>query len=339
MKVVSVSPSEEHNVYDIEVNHPNHRFYANGVSVHNCSDACNTFGLYDVFVIEDRYKRNPYKHQALATNILHKTVYTSNSSLTYGLPIDFDRLSTSVETVIIRIQSIQKRLDTYTTKYNFEPIGISSPMVGNLIVKMLKSEWKGEDPEFFDFISEYLKLSRKLTQLKHRVKEEFSTKDEIVSHLSGNIDSIEYLSDTTKADVKNVIDLVSIFRTLNMHRALYIGILHSCFIDDRNTVLTPINLNISGTDTHRYSSSKGKGRSEYISFHQLKTKVSTKIEIGNGLTPGLNSQGLPTPGIDIKPMKKLTKIPSHIQSQLDTIRYEAEITVYTDLAGLQAKKK
>ena len=316
-----------------------HRLPAVNAYIYAVSDACNTFGLYDAFVTVDKYGRNPYKRQPLATKILHRTVYTSNASLSYGLPVDFDRLSTSVKTVMIRIQTLQKRLNNHTHKYGESEISISSPMIGNFIVLILKSEWKGEDDKFYDFIDEYLKLSRKLTQLKGRVKEEFSTKDEIVSHLSGNIDGIEYLSDSTKADVKNVIELVSLFRTLNMHRSLYIGTLHSCFIDDRNTVLTPINLNISGTDTHRYSSSKGKGRSEYVSFHQLKTKVSTKVEIGNGLTPGLNSQGLPADSPTMKTMKKLTKIPAHIRSQLNIVNDKAENQIREDLAGIQAKKK
>ena len=272
------------------------------------SDACNTFGLFKSFVIEDKYGRSPYKNQLSLTKIVHSSVYHTVSTVSYGLPIDMDALEKATRTSVIRILLIEDKFKEYLNKYELENIKMSSPMIGNFIVKMMKVGWKGNDSNFFKVIDDLFGIKRKTQTLKSGVvKESFDSNDDIIKHIKSNLDKADFIPDDVKNDLLDVLNMISDYRSLSKDSGTFISIMFMAFKDSRNAYFTPIALKLFDTDTGRYASSKGTGPDTYISFKKLKTKVNSYLLHGNGVTPALNSQGMPSTPVNVIKRRKVPK--------------------------------
>ena len=297
------------------------------------SDAINTFALFKHMVLDNKDGRNPYEYQNLSTRVAMKSVYYTCGTINYGLPIDKDFLFKRTKTLIIRIIMLQEKFNQIIEKYNYEHFSISSPLIGNFLVHILKNKWDGDEDNFYKFIEEKLHLKRKLTQLKDRIKEEFSTSDDVLSHILSSIDNTTTFDDVTKSDVKDIINMVSIFRSLNKDKATYIAILHAVRKDERNMWVTPIGLRLLSTDTGRFSNMKGTGGyPEYVAFRQLKTKQKGVIVTANGITKALNAQGMPSTSPKVKSFKKADSI----TDKMRLLEKEAELIIKKEIAELGA---
>ncbi len=72
MKIKSIEKNNSSNVHDIAVNHPNHRFFANGISVHNCVWKEQKFGKRKVRYI-DSFKDIEGYHRKVSKFIFSKS--------------------------------------------------------------------------------------------------------------------------------------------------------------------------------------------------------------------------------------------------------------------------
>jgi hypothetical protein len=289
------------------------------------TDAIGTFGLFEEFVIKDTFGRNPYKYQKFAMRLMNKSVYYAVGSTGYGLPIDYDFLYNNTISMIIRQLRIETKFDAMLKRYEYQDIKITSPLIANFVVHIFQQNWKGETEELYKYIQDSFGMNRKVTTLKSgSVKEEFPLNDEVISQMKSS-KKLDFLSDTSKKDINLLLDMLILYRTLNKDLASMVAILHSCFRDDRNIVITPIGLNIFGTDTHRFSNQKGKGAYPvYTQFKKLKTKDNAYLLFGNGITPALNSQGMPSTALKMQKGKKLKKVPTYIAEHYKKLKEEAE---------------
>jgi len=300
-----------------------------------CADAANTFGLFKAFIVEDKYDRNPYKHQQLVTKVAHRMVYITISSIAYGMPIDYDHLISILKTINIRIITITRRFQKFIDKYKYQQFKISSPLIGNFIVHILKEEYDGDEDSFFSFIQKFLGITRKTQTLKGGVvKETFGTDDEVMSNIKKQLKDIEYLSDERKDDLYDIINSVSLIRSLVKEKSTYLAIISAAYKDDRNTVVTPIQLRLAATDTLRYASSKGKGIPRTLIYKTPSGKsISAKMDPGNGVTKALNSQGMSAIPYQEEEMNKIDKLPDKYQKMITQLEKEAEIMLYEDVAN------
>lgn len=302
------------------------------------SDAMNTYGLFKAFVIDDIYGRNPYKEQPLTTKIVHQALYYVISSLQYGLLIDKDRLINTIKTINIRMILLEEKFSAILNKYNFkDELSVVSPMVSVIIVNyILKSQWKGDENNFYKYIEDYFGLVRKISKLKDgTIKEQFNMDDSILSKFKNALSNSEFLSEESKQDIKTLLEIISLYRSLTKDIAIYYGILYNLYIDDRNHFFVNINLRYFGTDTLRFANEKGSGHSRYATFNKLKTKNNCKLKMGNGVTHSLNTQGMPSePPKLVKLKKVITKLP-----KMEELEREAERRIINTLVSWEYKSK
>lgn len=82
-EIKSITPSGIQPVYDLSVDHENHRYYGNDVHVHNC----NTFGLFKFYLLN---ARSPIKNQPIPVQIDHKLEAVLRSMYRTGAPVNID---------------------------------------------------------------------------------------------------------------------------------------------------------------------------------------------------------------------------------------------------------
>ena len=92
-------------VYDIAVDHENHRYYANGISIHNC----NTYGLY-LFILSQKDDVNPLKNQPFCTALDHKCVDVIRNMYRVGWPIDLEYSYFAALDCISRLNQLEQAI-------------------------------------------------------------------------------------------------------------------------------------------------------------------------------------------------------------------------------------
>jgi len=277
---------------------------------YTCSDAVNTFALFKHMVIDDKDGRNPYKYQNLVTRVMMAAVYMTVSSISYGMPVDYDFLYNRLKTIIIREIIIERKFREISNKYGFGDISLSSPLVGNLLVKIIKNKWDGDEDNLISMLDDKFGMKRKITKLKSgKIKEDIPSNDSVINSLRNGVHDLKFLDDESIRDIIFILDMLETYRTLDKDRAIYLSMFFSARKDDRNQYVVPIGLKIAGTDTLRYANNKGNGAYNYwLSVKKLKTKDKPVLNSGNGVTPSLNAQGMPSNNMYIEKLKKADKI-------------------------------
>lgn len=308
------------------------RLSATSGTAYGCSDGVNTYSFFN-YLTDPDFERNPYIHQNFATQIEMKTIPVTISKHESGIPVNYDRLKTTLKTIIHRLQQLKKILDE---EFDFPHIN-SDEKVGILAGSLMEEDWDGTSLNFEKFMMKEIKMVIKNQTLKSgTVKRTYAFNDDIITaitHPSNGALSrgvFDYMTDENRNKLLRLIDIIVKYRSLSHEKSIYAALLVSAKRDDRNFSFVTHNLNISGTDTGRFSNKKSYGISR-IQVEEMKTKTKFSYQSGDGGCPSVNFQGLSGTKYKHSSAKKLTKIPDKLKVKFDDIKNQIDEQFVKDL--------
>lgn len=296
MKIKQTTKNEPVNVYDITVDHPNHRFFANGKSLHNC-------------------------------HIVHKMIYHQVCTSQIGIPIDYDHTLKSLRTTIRRTILLERKWAVIQERHK-KDYKISSNEQANIFVgDLLRENFFGASDSFDQWALETFMMKTKHVTVgkddKARLKTTYGMDDSVMTLILKKLPKLDY-SNEIKDAITDTLDILSLYRSLTHDLPSYTGLIRSAWRDDRGFVMGNGATRMEGTDTGRASAQKGTGVPRAnITFGKLKTKVDMRKD-ANGLISSVNVQGMSSKSYSLKSANKITKMPDHIKEQIEELNREVE---------------
>ena len=255
------------NVYDIEVDHPNHRYIADEVSVHNCSDAMNTFELFNEMVLKAKDYDNPYMYNRLAMTLDTKVLNHLRGMFRHGFPLDYKVARGNFKTLINRLQLFQSYFYSYerTQGYSIGSAEQVNVMFGTVLAKGFLARYDVQLSENMDWNSkrvmackkalyEDFGLELKIKKLKNSQKLTFATRKigttgvKVLSWIKDNIDKWEFIDEGTRDDIYWLANIVDKYRSMITEQGRLGKMLRYVYNDDFNISRFGIALRINGAD-------------------------------------------------------------------------------------------
>lgn len=290
---------------------------ASNAYVYGCSDAMNTFGLFNYILATE----NPYFEQKNTTLLEHKMVSATRSLFRLGLPIQYEIAYKSLRTIIRRLIMLETIFyDTITD----ENVSISSAeQLGTHFYNILKQQFENKNcpghilnksEKGFDVLCKKLNrdfgMNVKIKELKSGTKITANCDDNVLGSLYNNLGSWE-IDEDIEDEIYTICEVMFEYRSLFHEMNIFYKMVRFCYNDDLNICRTGIGLKLMGADTLRYSNQSSKnGSFDNISISEMKTKTKIEYAIGDGIT-GFNAQGLsnkPGTPITLKKIKNFSKL-------------------------------
>lgn len=273
---------------------------ASNAYVYGCSDAINTYGLFEYIT---QSNESPYNTQKNRTLLEHKVVASVRSMFRCGLPLDYETAVKTLRTVVRRIIMLE---NIFYDSVSDESVEINSAeKVGTHIYKLLKEQFenkycpghilhKGE--KGFDVLTKKLEqdfhLQVKVSELKAGTKISANLPEDTLWYLYNKLEVWDFIEDAIKDEIWTICEVLQEYRSLQQRINIIVSMVRDCFNDDLNLNRVPIELKLSGTDTGRFSNSGSRnGAFNHIGIHYMKTKTKAEIVEGGG-SSSFNAQGL-----------------------------------------------
>ncbi len=300
---------------------------ATAATVYGGSDAINSLSLYHEFVTRDKFGRNQWEVANLNCKIVHSYIYAIVSQSQQGIPIDYKHAMSTLRTTIRRAILLERRWAEIMERNKVEYKITSNEQANMFVGNLLRSHYFGDPTTFDTWATETFGTTIKHVTVgkdaNQRVKTTYGMDDNVITAITKNIDRFDY-PDGIKQEIKDVLEIVSIYRSLTHDIPMYIGLIRCAFRDDRGIVYGNASTRMEGTDTGRNASSKASGPMRaYVTYGKLKTKVEVQTK-ADGNILSVNSQGMPATSFYLKDSKKLTKVPEHLKQQYDQLSQEVE---------------
>jgi len=307
---------------------------SNDAVVYGASDAMNTYGLFEVMVLNADDEDNPYIFNKTAMKLDVKTLNHIISMFRWGLPIDYEALKRSIYTLERRIMIMQRVYADYeiTDGYSISSAEQVNFMLGKFFSDRYLERYGMELTVDSDLNSKVMKdlkkklfddfgLELKIKKLKNSEKLQFATRKigksgvPVLVWVQNNIDKWDFIDEDERNDVYWLCKLIENYRSMITEQGRLGKMYRYAYNDSNNMVRVGIKLNFNGADTKRLSNMSGKG-SDRISLNITKTgKVNAKFIAGDGIC-GINAQGVPsTPHKTIK-AKRLKVLPDDMLDYL-----------------------
>ena len=329
---------------------------ATSATIYGVSDAINTLALWHKLT-DPKFNRNPYKEQPTAVMIETRAIYDSMFMMNTGIPIAINHAIPVLKTIIRRQVIIENKFKMIASEFKdlgFEATISSDEKVGILIGSVLTKGWDGDivsgewkmttgeggqpeilrknnnpiidentvhDRDFAHFAKEQFNMEVKKTRLKSATTDKimYSTKDEVLEALKKKLAHLKFVDDNDKELILSLLSMIQTYRSLDHERAGYVGIIRASQSDDRGYPFANNSLNISGTDTGRYSNAKTSLTRLQVNYGKTKTTVT---HADKSVLP--NMQGLSARPYILRNAKKLKKVPSVIEAMKLEIDNEVE---------------
>lgn len=321
---------------------------AKNISVYGCSDAVNTYGLYQYCMKSDK---NPFVVNKFPMRLDTKVNDYTRWMMRHGLPVDYESLSQSLRTTMRRKVILPQRFQSRIT----DKADIGSPsqvgeFLGTIIFKRfselpsnsdlapnaLFSKWQIKAKELF-------KCEVKQKTLKSGVvKTTYSSGDEVLSEYKNlpNATNITWLTEEEKAFISEAASLVSQYRSLVHDIGVFATIYRFAYTDDSNYHRTSVGLKFNGTVTNRYSNESGKGSMARFTFNRGVRKTSLTFKEQDSVC-GINLQGINSDPIQTNlsirnsfKALKLKKAPDDFLKKKADLDAEVEVQLRRYLEGL-----
>lgn len=269
--VTSIEDAGINTVFDLTVEHSNHRYYAAGLSSHNCSDGMNTWALMEYF---SGLADTPFKVQPVPVMVDHKMSDVLRAMYRTGAPIDAEYYFYAALDAIHYIDKLQVAIDELAG----HRVEINSPaQLSDLLFKEFKLP-----------VLEGMELNK---------QGNYSTAEEVLDDL------FDKYPDFT------ILKYVVLYRKLNNQLAKFYGkALSNAFVDDFQPYLR-VQYSFSQTNvpTGRLSSNSGDGR-DRVSVKENKTSLGLNFKKGSW-DCGFNSQGVTNSSFRKTKAKKIKALP------------------------------
>lgn len=297
---------------------------ASNAYVYGCSDAMNTYGLFNYIMDTE----NPYYEQKNTTILEHKMVSITRSLFRVGLPIQYDLAYKSLKTIIRRLIILETIFyDTITD----DSVSISSAeQLGTYFYNILKEQFEkkycpghvlNKTEKGFDIfckkINKDFGMEVKVKELKSGTKIVANCDDRVINSLYDNI-SVWQIDESIEDEIYIICEVMTEYRSLFHEMNIFYKMVRFCYNDDMNICRTGIGLKLMGADTLRYSNQSSRnGSFDSVQIVEKKTKTNINYLIGDGIT-GFNAQGISNkPGnlIKLKKVKNFSKIDKAINEK------------------------
>lgn len=272
--LTSIREVESQPVYDLSVEHPEHRYYASGFSAHNC-DAINTYGLFKFYASQPG-EQNVFTQQPTPVQIDHKSVDIARDMTRPGLPINFRYFYYAAKDAIYRLQQIEQAIYREAGRQ----FDIGSPKQLSTVL-------------FEDF-----KIPP-LPTMEKGANGVYSTKEEVLDEL--------FAAYPDFAILRYVVTYRKLQATIGK---IYLKSLANSFVDSF-LPWTRVQLSFSQTNvpTGRFSSASGDGKERVTVKQSDKTKKLSYAYTRGSWDCGFNSQGVPNPFFKTAPARRITALP------------------------------
>lgn len=277
-------------------------------AIYAVSDTLNTYYLFESWVIRDQCGRNPYKHQLMATFIDHATILEHSFTLASGMPVNYQRVRAMLLTTIRRMFLLSDLFDQWAE--TTDGVIASNERTNRIIGEFIRSKWKGEEADFRSYLKSKAEIEIKDIKLTSRTKVNYNIDDEGLESIYNKLDQFTFLNPDELNKVRGMIEVVRSYRSLAHECPNLCSIVRNVRNDDRNFPRVQINLRINGTDTGRFSSSKGKGVNRVnVLYSGKRRKMKATYLVGDGVCTQINSQGLSKNDTKTVRAKRLTAVP------------------------------
>lgn len=281
-------------------------------AIYAVSDTLNTYYLFESWVIKDQCGRNPYKYQLMATLIDHATILEHSFTLASGMPVNYQRVRAMLLTTIRRMFLLSDTFDRLAE--TTDGVISSNERTNRIIGEFIRSKWKGEEADFRNYLKSKAEIEIKDIKLTNRTKVNYNIDDEGLESIYNKLDQFTFLSQEELNKVRGMIEVVRSYRSLAHECPNLCSIVRNVRNDDRNFPRVQINLRINGTDTGRFSSSKGKGVNRVnVLFSGKRRKMKATYLVGDGVCTQINSQGLSKNDTKTVRAKRLTAVPDDLR--------------------------
>jgi len=255
------------NVYDIEVDHPNHRYIADGISVHNCSDAMNTYALFEEMILKSKDYDNPYMYNRLAMTLDTKVLNHLRGMFRHGFPLDYKVARGNFKTLINRILLFQSYFYSYSITAG-KSIGSAEQinvMFGSVLAEKYLERYNITLAENMDWNSKRIMackkalyedfgLEMKIKKLKNSQKLTFATRKigttgvKVLEWIRNNIDKWDFIEESLRDDIYWIANIVDKYRSMITEQGRLGKMLRYSFNDSANMTRFNIALRLNGAD-------------------------------------------------------------------------------------------
>ena len=310
---------------------PLNYYPATTVTVYGCSDACNTFALFE-YMTKDS-KTNPYIHNRFPMRLDMRTNDFTRWMLRHGMPIDYNHLRNNIRTLIRRKIILTDKFEKEVT--NTVPIS-SAEKVGIFIGETLRNAYfkfrEGSEISQEELNSMVAKVLMKEFQMEVKikalkggsVKTTFSTGADILSSLI-KIDKkdLKWLPDATKTKLKKAAVYIERYRNVTHDIGVFLSMYRYAYSDDLNMNRVSVGIKFNGTITNRYSNQSGKGSLDRFTISRGARKTTLGF-VSADSTAGLNIQGVSSAPIKLGKAMKVVKAPEQFMKDKNLIDMKVE---------------
>jgi len=325
--------------------------------VYGCSDAMNTFGLFEEMVLKARDDDNPYKYNSLAMKLDTKVLNHLRGMFRHGFPLDYKVARGNFLTLINRMILFQKYFYSYeiTQGYSIGSAEQVNVMFGTVLATKYLERYGIRLSESMDWNNKRVLackkalyndfgLEMKIKKLKASSKLTFATRKEgttgvkVLSWILSNIDKWDFLDESLRDDIYWIANIVDKYRSMVTEQGRLGKMIRYVYNDDLNISRFGIALNLNGADTSRFSNKSGVGSFDRLEVKITKTgKVNTKYYEGDGIA-GINAQGVPAqPYYTIK-AKRMKVLPEQMLEYITEKEYDIN-NYYEELLITKLVKK
>lgn len=306
------------------------QFPASDLTCYGCSDAVNTFGIYEYIF---NHERNPYKVNKFAMRLDSIASDCTRWMLRYGMPVDYGNLSKSLRTLVRRkflLENLFRDTVSDTVKISSsEQVGIC---IGEVLQKYYSKSKEGtfvDDSLLFEdfqrkMLSSFNMEVKQVTLKSGTVKTKFSSGDKVLTVLrSLSTELHPWLDEETCDWLRGVGELLELYRSVELSIAFQRGMYRHAYTDDLNLDRVSINLKINGTITNRFSNKSGSGPTDR--FKIIKGVRKNKVLYAQGdSAASFNSQGVLGARLDLKKAKRVVKMPPEVLKQKEVLDGQVE---------------
>lgn len=235
--------------------------------VYGCSDALNTFALFEEMVLKAKDYDNPYMYNRLAMQLDTKVLNHLRGMFRHGFPLDYKVARGNFKTLINRIHLFQSYFYSYDIT---EGYSIGSPeqvntMFGLTVATPYLARYDIQLSENMDWnnkrvmackkaIYEDFGLEMKIKKLKNSQKLTFATRKiggagvKVLSWIKDSIDKWDFLDEGLRDDIYWIANIVDKYRSMITEQGRLGKMLRYVVNDDVNISRFGIALRINGAD-------------------------------------------------------------------------------------------
>jgi len=235
--------------------------------VYGCSDAMNTYELFNEMILKAKDYDNPYMYNRLAMQLDTKVLNHLRGMFRHGFPLDYKVARGNFRTLINRLHLFQSYFYSYdiTNGYSIGSAEQVNVMFGTVLAEKYLARYDIALAENMDWnnkrvmackkaIFDDFGLDMKIKKLKNSQKLTFATRKigttgvKVLEWIKDNIDKWDFLDESLRDDIYWIANIIDKYRSMITEQGRLGKMLRYVYSDDVNISRFGIALRINGAD-------------------------------------------------------------------------------------------